>query len=235
MKFCPNCGRDCKDSKYCAQCGRALREETVVRPYEERKKSISKFRKVYCPNCLSTRYSKHWMGGPVNRHRDSMIANIIKIAHRLIKRHFDTKYGMQCICLECGHSWFPKIEAMCERRYKRIEHLTRGYSIMGYSGLQESFLELHKKQIVLVKNKEEKHEIPLLKIAEVGYQDNIGPLPGWLTVHDQKNKKTPFPKTLQEAEQDPFTIVFDFRKQVFLLLKEALEKIAEDNRREGIL
>ena len=52
--FCPNCGKDCAEAKFCSECGQNLQTNAAQQTFEDRKRQLQREGVVYCPKCLST-------------------------------------------------------------------------------------------------------------------------------------------------------------------------------------
>lgn len=97
--FCTNCGRECREGKFCPECGTQLEdcqsqgsvmppaEEQFPEPgteaFEARKAMLNRRRIPHCPECLCT----HVQGLPY-----------LKTA----------QYYTRFLCLWCGYEWHPR-------------------------------------------------------------------------------------------------------------------------------
>ena len=159
--FCPNCGRDCGEDRFCSQCGLELQANATEQTFEDRKKQLQAEGQIYCPECLSTSYTANKETRRTIYYR-SVIANLLQLTNTFMSIHLERRYGIQCACLQCGNSWFPKIEALHERYKKHVLELLRGYSAMNFTGVYGACLQLSEEQVIIYHSEKEKCVLTLL-------------------------------------------------------------------------
>ena len=90
--YCHNCGRDCKDYRFCPDCGTQLTGETQeevfpeagTAEFEAKRAELVRRRIPHCPECLSTHLGLLPWGQNQN------------------------EYNKRFVCMWCGYEWDPR-------------------------------------------------------------------------------------------------------------------------------
>ena len=233
--FCPNCGKDCADSRFCPNCGQPLRAKTADQTFEERKKRLQAEGEPYCPKCLSTHYTANKENRRTIYYR-SALASLFELLNTIITIRFEKKFGIECVCLQCGNSWYPKREALHERYREIVLELLEGYEAMDYPALNGRSIRLEEDQLTICQSQGRVYAIPFERITAVDYREKLGPLDGRLMIRDRANKYRPFPSTFAKAKKDKLTVFYDSGyKDSYDQLYTALRSIVKENKEQGLL
>ena len=93
MMYCYNCGQDCKDAKFCSNCGVKLGNgvpaeevfpEAGTAEFEAKRAELERRRIPHCPECLSTHLGLLPWGSNQNA------------------------YYKRFVCMWCGYEWDPR-------------------------------------------------------------------------------------------------------------------------------
>lgn len=232
--ICPNCGRDCENANFCSGCGQKLQSATEKTTYKTQNSTFQEVANVHCPKCLSTNYVVDKTERKTIYYR-SPFAAVCQLLSTWITLVTEKKYGLSCICLECGCEWFPKVELLHQRYRLHVSKLLEGYAVMKYPGLQGVVLSLEENRLVFCRANKRTYAIPFRKIRNVDFRKGMGLLYGRLTIRDTASKNKPFPKTLEKAKKDKYTVLFDGSyADSFYELSCALNAIIEENEKSGL-
>lgn len=233
--FCPSCGQDCGEYRFCSQCGRELQANATEQTFEDRKKQLQEEGAIYCPECLSTSYTANKETRRTIYYR-SVIANLLQLTNTFMSIHLERRYGIQCTCLQCGNSWFPKVEALNEKYKKLMIKPLEGYSAIKYPTADDAYMQLEENRMIIFYPKKRDYIIPFTKIVAVNYEESKGEQVGIITIRDRSNKYRSFPKTLSQAKRDRLTLVFkSCYSDAYNELYVALLEVVEENRKAGLL
>ena len=92
MMYCYNCGQDCKDAKFCSNCGVKLGNgvpaeevfpEAGTAEFEAKRAELERRRIPHCPECLST---------------------YVRILGTEERRML---YATRYVCMWCHYEWWP--------------------------------------------------------------------------------------------------------------------------------
>ena len=192
---------------------------------------------MFCPKCASANITVTAEKHLYNEYRvyRGLPAKIMTFLQRFVQSAIRDVYGPECLCLECGYTWLAKKE-MLERRYK--EHLSKhlgGREQLVLSDCDGRCVSIDTQGLTVYKNGKQLFEILHEQITDVRYQENLGPLYGWLSVRTAGSKKQKFPLTYAEAKKDKTTVFYNFSDaQSYYALYSALKAIAEENKRAGL-
>lgn len=235
--FCPNCGRDCADARFCSECGQELRGTYNPQSSADRQRESQESRQTYCPQCKSTSVTIVQTGGQrYPRYHRSALALLLDFLDIRMERELVQKNGEECVCMQCGYKWRAKQVAR-QKKYREIlsKHLGT-YSMITIDAPGGACLQLGENELTLWFSQNHVCVIPYDEIADVAYQGNLGPLYGWLSVRDAAHRSKRFPRTFSEAKKDKSTIFCSFGYEgVYQEIYKTLKIIAEENKKAGLL
>ncbi len=192
---------------------------------------------MFCPQCLSGDVLAERSDSRRYRSRHySTIALVLDyLDHRNQKRRFQED-GPLCECLHCGFCWRPK-QAERQKRYAQIltQQLGAAYSNIKYCSPDECTLLLEQDAVVLLFPKGKYYRVDYSELAGVSFQRSIGPLYGWLTIHDRIHAKRRMPQNFEQARKERCTVLCDFADENAIYhIYLALQKIVEENKKAGL-
>lgn len=233
--FCSNCGKDCGEAKFCSECGQDLRTNAAEQSFEDRKKQLQAEGQIYCPKCLSTNYTTN-----KEKRRSiyylSPLVSILEFVNFCMSLRTKRMCGIECVCLQCGNSWFPKVEALNEKYKKLMIKPLEGYPAIKYPTADDAYMQLEENRMIIFYPKKRDYIIPFTKIVAVNYEESMGAQVGIITIRDRSNKYRSFPKTLSQAKRDSLTLVFkSCYSDAYSELYVALLEVVEENRKAGLL
>lgn len=225
--YCPDCGRDCGEDRFCSQCGRELQANVAERTFEDRKKQLQEEGAVYCPKCLSTGVT---VLERKNRYIHSPFGGLFWLIRERMNTQSERRDGMECICMKCNHRWYTKLQAMREQHAKDISQLQKMYPVS-----LESYIVLDGVGITLGHYGKVEYLIPYEEITAIEFRKGIGPLRGRLSVRDRQNRRRKFPRTLEEAKRDHFTVFYnEFWTEGIYQIYCSVKKIIAENKKAGL-
>ena len=234
--YCPNCGKDCGEFKFCPECGQELEEKTKEQSFEDKKKRLQAEGQVYCPDCLSTNYRVD----KEERRRvcsHSILVSLLELIHSCMNTYYERRYGVFCTCLQCGRSWFPKVEKVHECYREQQAAFLCGKSAKRLTGTDEGYyIELNWNQVVICRAGKKKAVILYNNLVNAEYTESQDSACGRLSIRDRKRKLKPLPKTLKAAKRDRLTILYtpdctEEYREAYAILK----RIAEENKKAKIV
>ena len=232
--FCPNCGKDCGEFKFCPECGRVLQDNGANQMAENRKKQMQAEGEVYCPKCLSRKYTANKESRRTIYYR-SVFASLMQLANSLFLSYIEKKYGIRCTCLLCGNSWFPKLENLYERHKRIMQGFLKNDTVANLPGANNTYLQLFERHLTIYHFGKAKHIIPYEKLRKVDNRGSIGPVYGRISIRDLKHRYRVFPKTFNGAKKDRFTILYEPQyDKVYQQACYALKSIIEENQQAGL-
>ncbi len=236
--FCPNCGKDCGDANFCPGCGKDLREKTAEQTFEEKREALRSASRAYCPKCLSTSISISGQSQRYGYHSPARSAGavIIEALGRVMQSVHDSEYGDKCVCMNCGNEWYTKRVALQERHRDHVSKILGEYTAFDFTGIDGSFLQVSEDRVMISLSEKDGCIIPYDELAIVDHRESTDPFYGRLSIRDRAHKHRPFPKTLEAAKKDRFTILYESRfldsyRQAYSVLKA----IIEENKKAGLL
>jgi hypothetical protein len=235
---CPNCGKDCGDSRFCSECGSKLDGVPKEQDFAAKRQALRAAGQAYCPCCLSTSIS---LQNGYRRYRSytpnkSVFALIIDIIGKSYVFAHDRIYGDKCVCLSCGNEWYSKRWGLQERYAEHTEKLLGAYPALNFTGLDGTYLQLTKTQVMIKLSKRKGCVIRYDDLAMVDCRESKGLLYGRLTLRNRRGRRRPLPTTLDAARKDKFTILYtEGFQEGFAQVYAALNAIVEENKKAGLI
>ena len=239
--FCPNCGKDCADAKFCPSCGHSLQDNSTAQSTEERRKQLQASGEVHCPECLSTSVTIQENNHIQNEHLlyRNPIAKIIAIILQEVRRKRARMYGQMCVCLKCGHQWYPKMYALHERHLACVSHLWE----VGNDGItypvnrnQNIDLTVGANGIAVFCGENRICFVPYDEIVTVDHRPANKVFYGRLTIRSKSSKRKPIPKTYEQARKDKQTVLYeDYWTTTMCEVYKALHRIIVENKGAGLV
>ncbi len=150
----------------------------------------------------------------------------------LMRSTYESEYGEECVCCDCGNRWHAKGAAL---QQKRKELLTPylGTEVKAPNGRK---VQIQEQELVLRYPNGRIYRVDYSELAGVSFQRSIGPLYGWLTIRDRIHAKRRMPRNFEQARGDRHTVFCDFADEnecyhIYL----ALQKIVEENKKAGLI
>ena len=190
---------------------------------------------MHCPKCGSTE---------IKREREDSIrywyrsgsAYFVQLLRSLVRNAYEKRYGLNYACLQCGYTWRPKMEAIYARRRNHISELLDIQKTVRFSGVNGSYLELTGTMVKIYKTPKKWYGLFFDEIAAVDYRTGDDKQLGRLSIQIRSQKGKPFPPDDKTAQKDKYTIYVEKAYQgIFALVYQALDAIAQDNRKEDLL
>ena len=235
--FCPNCGHDCGEDRFCSQCGRELQANAAEQTFEDRKKQLQGEGVVYCPKCLSTSViekEKEYNYGGYPFYSTS--AKAISLFGMLWKAGKKEAYGNLCICQKCKHKWYTKRGELQAKYEEYVSKILGECTKVNIAGIDGAYLQLTKDQVILHLSEKKGCIIPYDELAIVEHRESMGVFYGRLSIRDIVHMKKPFPKSYKAAKKERFTIMYAPEYlEGYRMVAAALKSIAEENRKAGLI
>ena len=229
--FCPNCGRDCGDARFCSACGTQVQQGSS-------NQSSAQENRIRCPWCSSLSVMRYQDPHIVNEHLfyRTVIGKILSIVAQLFREKQEKLYGHSCECLECGQRWHPKMIALEKRHWAYLKPFWKEKPGVAWRLTSNHTLQLDEGGITLDRSEKGKCSMSYYELAAIDYNLKVNYLYGRLTFRDVAHRRKPFPKNLEQAKRDKYTLFFrtvDFPK--IAPIYSALQKIIEENKKAGLL
>ena len=229
--FCPNCGRDCGDARFCSDCGTQVQQGSS-------NQSSAQENRIRCPWCSSLSVTRYRDPHLENEHLycTTAVGKILSIAAQSRRKKEEKLYGHICECLQCGKRWYPQMINLHARHLSHISPLWYGGDGVRMPLTSNHTLQIDASGITLDRAEKGKCFMYYYELAAIDYNLKVNSLYGRLTFRDVSHKEKPFPKNLGQAKRDQYTLFFrtvDFPK--IAPIYSALQKIIEENKKAGLL